>query len=113
MGVSLALQSKRTRVAVYETEALILRSYSLADADKIAVFLTRGFGIIKGVAKGAKKLTSRFGSTLEPFTAVDLTYFLKDDHDLASIREIELRRSLFNTSTRPRSSRPYPISANS
>jgi DNA repair protein RecO (recombination protein O) len=88
-------------VAVYETEALILRNYSLADADKIAVFLTRGFGIIKGVAKGAKKLKSRYGSALEPFTAVDLTYFIKDGHDLASITEIELRQSLFHTSTRP------------
>jgi DNA repair protein RecO (recombination protein O) len=88
-------------VAQYETEALILRSYSLADADKIAVFLTRSFGIVKGVAKGAKKLKSRYGSALEPFTAVDLTYFLKDEHELASIREIELRRSLFDTSTRP------------
>jgi DNA repair protein RecO (recombination protein O) len=88
-------------VSVYETEALILRNYNLADADKIAVFLTRGYGIVKAVAKGAKKLRSRFGSSLEPFTSVDLTYFLKDEHELASIREIELRRSLFDTSTRP------------
>jgi DNA repair protein RecO (recombination protein O) len=86
-------------VAVVETEALILRNYNLSDADKIAVFLTRGHGIIKGVAKGAKKLNSRFGSLLEPFTAVDLTYFIKDDHELASIRELELRQSFFHTST--------------
>lgn len=88
-------------MALFETEALILRNYGLSDADKIAVFLTRSFGIVKGVAKGAKKLNSRYGSTLEPFTLVDLTYFLKDDHDLASVREIELRQSLFNTSTYP------------
>jgi len=88
-------------VAQYETEALILRSYSLSDADKIAVFLTRSFGIVKGVAKGAKKLKSRYGSSLEPFTSVDLTYFLKDEHELASIRDIEIRQSLFGTSTQP------------
>jgi DNA repair protein RecO (recombination protein O) len=88
-------------VALYETEALILKSYSLADADKITVFLTRSFGIVKAVAKGAKKLKSRFGSSLEPFTSVDLTFFLKDDHELASIREIELRESIFETSTQP------------
>lgn len=88
-------------MAVYETEALILRNYSLADADKIVVFLTRSFGIVKCVAKGAKKLNSRFGSLLEPFTTVDLTYFLKDDHDLASIREIELRSSVYDTTAYP------------
>lgn len=88
-------------MAVHETEALILRTYNLADADRIAVFLTRHFGIVKCVAKGAKKLNSRFGSMLEPFTTVDLTFFLKDDHDLASIREIEMRRSLYDTSTAP------------
>ena len=88
-------------MAVHETEALTLRNYGLADADKIVVFLTRGFGVIKCVAKGAKKLNSRYGSTLEPFTKVDLTFFLKDNRDLASIREIELRHSLFETSTTP------------
>ena len=43
-------------MAVVETEALILRNYNLSDADKIAVFLTRSHGIIKGVAKGGSDL---------------------------------------------------------
>jgi DNA repair protein RecO (recombination protein O) len=56
-----------------ETESLILKSYSLAEADKIVVFLTQDQGLVRGVAKGAKRLKSRFGGALEPFSIVDLS----------------------------------------
>lgn len=78
-----------------ETEALVLKNYNLSEADKIVVFLTREFGVIRGVAKGAKRLKSRFGSSLEPFTFINLTFFQKDDRELVSIRDIELVRSVF------------------
>ena len=62
-------------MALIETEALVLKSYALGEADKIIVCLTRTEGLIRGVAKGAKRLKSRFGSSLEPFTVIDLDYF--------------------------------------
>ena len=34
-----------------ETEALVLRTYNLAEADKIVVSLTRANGLVRGVAK--------------------------------------------------------------
>ena len=52
-------------------------TYTLAEADKICVFLTRDSGKVRGVAHGARKLKSRFGSALEPCTEVILTYFFK------------------------------------
>lgn len=82
-------------MALIETESLILRNYNLADADKIVIFLTQSEGLIRGVAKGAKRLKSKFGGSLEPFTIVDITYFQKEQRELVSIRQIDLKKSYF------------------
>jgi len=86
-------------MAVFETEALILRSYNLAEADKIVVCLSRSAGLIRGVAKGCRKLKNRFGAALEPFTFVNLTYYEKENRELVSFRQVEILKSRFNLSS--------------
>ena len=78
-----------------ETESLVVKSYGLAEADRIVVFLTRDHGVVRGVAKGARRLKSKFGSSLEPFSVVKLTFFQKDSVELVSIQDVELVRSGF------------------
>jgi DNA repair protein RecO (recombination protein O) len=86
-------------MALFETEALILRSYNLAEADKIVVCLSRSAGLIRGVAKGCRKLKNRFGAALEPFTLVNLTYYEKEHQELVSFRQVEILKSRFNLSS--------------
>jgi len=86
-------------MALLETEALVLRTYNLAEADKIVVCLGRSSGLIRGVAKGCRKLRNRFGAALEPFTFVNLTYYQKETQELVSIRQTEILRSHFNLSS--------------
>ena len=86
-------------MAVFETEALVLRSYNLAEADKIVVCLSRSAGLIRGVAKGCRKLKNRFGAALEPFTLVNLTYYEKEHQELVSFRQVEILKSRFNLSS--------------
>lgn len=88
-------------MALIETEGLVLKSYSLAEADKIVVFLTQRNGLIRGVAKGAKRLKSRFGGSLEPFSIVNLSYFQKEERELVSIGQIELKKSFFAEAGNP------------
>lgn len=88
-------------MALVETEGLILKSYSLAEADKIVVFLSQHQGLIRGVAKGAKRLKSKFGGSLEPFTIASITYFQKEDRELVSISQIELIKSYFDNAADP------------
>ncbi|MCW2784072.1 MAG: recO [Marmoricola sp.] len=57
---------------LYSDEAVVLRTRKLAEADRIITLLTREHGIVRAVAKGVRRTTSRFGSRLEPFTHVDL-----------------------------------------
>lgn len=89
-------------MGLVETEGLILKSYSLAEADKIVVLLTRNEGLVRGVAKGAKRLKSKFGGSLEPFTIVNISYFQKEERELVSIREIELLQSFFDNASEPK-----------
>lgn len=88
-------------MALIETEGLILKTYSLAEADKIIVLLTHGEGVVRGVAKGAKRLKSRFGGSLEPFSIVQITYFQKEERELVSINQIELVKSYFENAGDP------------
>ncbi|MEP7075367.1 MAG: DNA repair protein RecO [Acidobacteriota bacterium] len=88
-------------MGLIETESLVLRSYNLAEADRIVLFLTSDHGLVRGVAKGAKRLKSKFGSSLEPFSIVKLTYFQKDSVELVSIQNVELFQSYFELSADP------------
>ncbi len=82
-------------MALFETDALVLKTYDLGDADKIVVFLTLDSGLLRGVAKGAKRLKSKFGGGLEPFSIVSLVYSQREERELVSIQQIELIKSYF------------------
>jgi DNA repair protein RecO (recombination protein O) len=82
------------------TEAFVLRTYSLGEADKICVFLTRDNGKVRGVAHGARKMKSRFGSALEPFTQIALSYYEKEGAELVGIRTCDIIRSHFYCAAR-------------
>lgn len=88
-------------MALIETESLVIKNYNLAEADRIVVFLTRDHGVVRGVAKGAKRLKSKFGSSLEPFSVVKLEYFQKDSVELVSIQKAELLQSYFAAAANP------------
>ncbi len=88
-------------MAIVETEAVILKSHNLSEADKIVVFLTQNEGLVRGVAKGAKRLKSRFGGSLEPFTIINIAYYQKEERELVSINQAELVKSFFSEAANP------------
>ena len=54
------------------TEAVVLRSFRLGEADRILHVYTQDRGRVGAVAKGVRKTKSRFGARLEPFSHVEL-----------------------------------------
>ncbi|MCA1591874.1 MAG: DNA repair protein RecO [Acidobacteria bacterium] len=88
-------------MGLIETEAIVLRTYRLAEADKIAICLTQEAGLMRGVARGARRLKSRFGAGLEPFSLITLEYFEIEGRELVSIRRAEILKSFFNLATTP------------
>jgi len=71
-------------------EALTLRTYPFGEADKIGVFLTRDWGRLRGIAYGARKSRTRFGSGLEPLSYVRLTFRRKEGQELAVVENCEI-----------------------
>ncbi|MCW2748533.1 MAG: repair protein RecO [Nocardioidaceae bacterium] len=59
-------------VSLYRDQAVVLRTHKLGEADRIITLLMRDRGLVRAVAKGVRKTTSRFGARLEPFMQVDL-----------------------------------------
>jgi DNA repair protein RecO (recombination protein O) len=85
---------------VYTTDALILRTYKLAEADRIVVFLTRDRGKKRGVAKGARRARSRFTGTLESLTRAGIAYYERELRDLVRINYVEPQRSALSAVAR-------------
>ncbi|MHB8857958.1 MAG: DNA repair protein RecO [Thermoleophilia bacterium] len=52
----------------YSTEAIVMGSHKLRDADRVVTLFTSSRGKVPTVVKGVRKVTSRFGGRLEPFT---------------------------------------------
>jgi DNA repair protein RecO (recombination protein O) len=68
-----------------QSEAIVLRSYPLREADLLVTFFTRQEGKLRGVARAAKKSKRRFGGSLEPLTLVTLHYEDRARTDLARL----------------------------
>jgi DNA repair protein RecO (recombination protein O) len=88
-------------MALVNTDAIVLRTYNLAEADRIAVCLTRSAGLVRAVAKGARRMKSRFGAALEPFTLIRLAFYERENRDLVSISSAEILKSHFDLAAQP------------
>lgn len=79
-----------------ETEAIVLRTHRLGEADKIASLFTRQWGRLRAVAGGAQRPRSRYGGTLEPLSYVRLWLFERENRDLLRLNSAELIESFFD-----------------
>jgi DNA repair protein RecO (recombination protein O) len=80
-------------VPLYTADALVLRTYTLGEADRIVVFFTRDRGKKRGVAKGARRPRSRFAGALEPLTEARIAYFESERRELVGLNYAEIHRS--------------------
>src|SRR4029078_1018114 len=78
---------------VFTSEALILRTYKLGEVDRIVVFLTRDRGKKRGVAKGARRVRSRYTGALEPMTRAGVAYYEREKRELVKLIYVEPARS--------------------
>lgn len=78
-----------------QCEAIVLRSFDVGDQDKIVIFFSRDRGLLRGIAKGARKLGNRFGSCLEPMSLIKLYYYEKERNELLTLSQSDLLESFF------------------
>lgn len=72
-------------------DAFVIRTYKLGEADLIVVLLTREHGMVRAVAKGARRTKSRFGARLDRFTCVAVQVY--EGRSLGKITEASTVRT--------------------
>ncbi|MCS6874593.1 MAG: DNA repair protein RecO [Pyrinomonadaceae bacterium] len=97
---------------IEKTEGFVLRSSLLGEGDKLVECLTRDHGLLRGVARGARKLKSRFSGSLEMFSEVDIFFFRKEQRELVTFCNIDLRQSYFDFISKPENFTVFSYLAN-
>jgi DNA repair protein RecO (recombination protein O) len=77
-------------MSLFETEAVILNTLRLGEADKLVTLLTSKKGKVKAVAKGARRPKSRYGASLEPFTHCSVILFDKKPTVLMRMNQADI-----------------------
>lgn len=76
-------------MALVRSEGVVLKTYALGDTSRIVVVYTRDLGMVRLVAKGARKSPSRFGFALEPLSRSRLVFYHKPDRDLHLVSQAD------------------------
>lgn len=80
-------------MSLKESEAIVLRTYPLREADLLVTMFTRAEGKVRGVARSAKKSKRRFGGSLEPMTYVRAFYDVRERQELVRLDSCEVLES--------------------
>jgi DNA repair protein RecO (recombination protein O) len=75
---------------VLASDAIILKTYPLGESDRIVAFFSREHGKVRGVANGARRMTNRFGASLEPLAHSRIVFAEKENRDLVRIQSADL-----------------------
>ncbi len=86
----------RTAAGSHISSAIVLRSRVYGESDKIVTFLTRDFGKLSAIAKGALRSRRRFVASLEPFTHVRLAFRARPHTELGFVESAEIQRAMRN-----------------
>jgi DNA repair protein RecO (recombination protein O) len=80
-------------MALRESEAIVVRTYPMREADLLVTMFTRAEGKVRGVARSAKKSKRRFGGALEPLTYVRAFYDVRERQELVRLDSCEVLES--------------------
>jgi DNA repair protein RecO (recombination protein O) len=84
------------RVPKRLSEAVVLRTYPLREADLVVSFFTRDCGKLRGVARRARRPKSAFGAGLERLSHVRIAYYQRETRELVNLDSCDLIRSQFD-----------------
>lgn len=73
---------------IQRTEAVILRTIPYGETSKIVTALTKNYGKVTFIAKGARDVRSKYGGSLEPFSHVHMIYYERETRDLQYLSDV-------------------------
>jgi DNA repair protein RecO (recombination protein O) len=77
-------------VGLGTSAAVVIGSFPLGESDRVVSFFSRDFGRLRGVAKAARRMRSKFGGALELFTLGQLVFFDTGRSDLVRIDHFDV-----------------------
>ncbi len=80
-------------MTLHSAEGILLDLFDLHDQDRIATFLTRERGKLRGVARAARRKYSRFSGQLQPLAKAKVVWFERSGQELVRFSSVELIRS--------------------
>lgn len=78
-------------MALYNTEAIVIRVRDFDEADKIAVLLTRDEGKVQTVARGARRPRNRYSAAIQLFTHIKVALY--HGRSLETLSQVEIEES--------------------
>jgi DNA repair protein RecO (recombination protein O) len=88
-------------MSVLSSEAVVLRTWPVHEADLIVSFFTRDYGRVRGVAKSALKSRKRFGGSLEPMTVARAWFAERPRQELVRLDQLEILHSPLSSPVDP------------
>lgn len=82
-------------MSAQSSEAIVLRTFPLKEADLIVSYFTRDLGKLRGIAKRARRPKSPFGAGLQRLSYVRMTYQHRDNRELDFLDSCEILSSPF------------------
>ena len=72
---------------IVRTDAVVLHAFDYGETSRIVRLLTRQHGVVGVLARGARRPTSQFGSTLQPMSYVQAVYYWRPQRGLQTLKE--------------------------
>jgi DNA repair protein RecO (recombination protein O) len=79
-------------MALGRSAAVVIGSFPLGESDLLVTLFAREHGKVRGVARSARRMRSRFGGALEAFTLGELIFFDGGRGDLVQIDHFDIVR---------------------
>lgn len=80
---------------ILKTEAIVLKTFDFRETSRIATFFSKDYGKVKGILKGIRKDSKKFGSNIDTFSINDIVYYQHRNSDLHLISQCDLRNYFF------------------
>jgi DNA repair protein RecO (recombination protein O) len=80
-------------VPLARTAAVVIGSFAMGESDLLVTFFARQHGKVRGVARQARRMRSRFGGSLEAFTLGELIFFDGGRSDLVQVDHFDIVRA--------------------
>src|SRR5256885_16814466 len=80
---------------IAKTEGIVLKSFDFRETSRIATFLTKDHGKVKGVLKGIRKDPRKFGSSLDRFSVNDIVYYQYRNSDIHLVSQCDMKEFFY------------------